>query len=259
MTLGICKLCKEEKELQRSHVIGKTVFSRLLRNSVGNAAINICLKDKKISKSNDTWDSRLLCSTCESFFNSKFEDYSIHVLRKEQKRVISSESDNGIFFKNVDQYRLILYLCSIYWRAAYSTHTSYDGIIIEKEISQYLVNVFLDKYKLNPKIISARIRLVKDENVGKLSNSPISMIINPYHQLKGSGYIFCMYYEGYFFELFINATNFKERLKSGFLNRTSKSFFIPVVDLEDLPVIAECIRETRRIHDETPDEAKLKL
>lgn len=56
MSLGICKLCCEKKELQRSHVIGKTVFSRILRKSVGNAGISICLKDKKISKSNDTWD-----------------------------------------------------------------------------------------------------------------------------------------------------------------------------------------------------------
>lgn len=259
MTLGICKLCCEEKELQRSHVIGKTVFSRLLRKSEGNAAINICLKDRKISKSNDTWDSKLLCKSCESFFNRKFEDYSIHVLRKEQKSVNAIESNLGIFFQNVDQYRLILYLCSIYWRAAYSSHSSYDGIIIEKELSQYLVNVFLDKYKLNPKIFSARIRLVKDGNVGKLSNSPVSMIINPYHQLKANCYVYCMYYEGFFFELFIRSTTFKERLKPGFLNRLNKSFFIPLVDINELPEIAECIRQTRRIHEDSPEKAKYRL
>lgn len=259
MSLGICKLCWEKKELQRSHVIGKTVFSRILRKSVGNAGISICLKDKKISKSNDTWDSKLLCKSCESFFNRKFEDYSIHVLRKEQKGVNASESELGIFLKNVDQYRLILYICSIYWRAAYSSHESYNGIVIERGVSQYLVNAFTDKCILNPTLISARIRLLADENVGKLSEHPVSMIVNPYHRLKNNGYVFCMVFEGYFFELFINSTSFKERLKPGYLNRTGKTLFIPLVYISDIPEVAESIRVTRRIYEESPENTKLRL
>lgn len=259
MSLGICKLCCEEKELQRSHVIGKTVFSRILRKSLGNAGISICLKDKKILKSNDTWDSKLLCKSCESFFNRKFEDYSIHVLRKEQKGVNATESDLGIFFKNVDQYRLILYICSIYWRAAYSSHECYNGIVIEREISQYLINVFKNKHNLNPKIVSARIRLLADQNIGKLSEHPVSMIVNPYHRLTEKGYVFCMAFEGYFFELFINSTSFKERLKPGYLNRTGKILFIPLVYITDIPEIAESIRQTRRIYETSQDKAKYKL
>ncbi|AGQ06684.1 hypothetical protein ABTQ09_15575 [Acinetobacter baumannii] len=259
MSLGICKLCCEKKELQRSHVIGKTVFSRILRKSVGNAGISICLKDKKISKSNDTWDSKLLCKSCESFFNRKFEDYSIHVLRKEQKGVNASESELGIFLKNVDQYRLILYICSIYWRAAYSSHESYNGIVIERGISQYLVNVFTDKCILNPTLISARIRLLADENVGKLSEHPVSMIVNPYHRLTQKGYMFCMAFEGYFFELFINSSSFKDRLKPGYLNRKEKNLFIPLVYIEDIPEIAESINQTRRIYEDSPDKGKYQL
>ncbi|ENW92105.1 hypothetical protein [Acinetobacter dispersus] len=259
MKLGICKLCCEEKELQRSHVIGKTVFSRILRKSIGNAGISICLKYKKISKSNDTWDSKLLCKSCESFFNRKFEDYSIHVLRKEQKGVDTTESDLGMFFKNINQYRLILYICSIYWRAAYSSHECYNGIVIERGVSQYLINVFKDKCDLNPKTISARIRLLADENVGKLSEYPVSMIVNPYHRLKEKGYVFCMAFEGYFFELFINSTSFKERLKPGYLNRKEKTLFIPLVYIKDIPEIAEIIKQARGIHEDSPEKEKYRL
>lgn len=53
MTLEICKLCGEEKELQRSHVIGKAVFSKILREVENGYAINISTGKNQIKKSTD--------------------------------------------------------------------------------------------------------------------------------------------------------------------------------------------------------------
>ncbi|MBE2165347.1 hypothetical protein IIQ43_12515 [Acinetobacter oleivorans] len=258
MTLGICKLCGDEKELQRSHVIGKTVFSKILKESIGNYLVDISVNNQKISKSNDTWDSKLLCKECESFFNRKYENYSVYVLRKKQNGVQTIEGNHGIYFRNVDQSRIILYLCSIYWRAAHSTHKAYEGVRITNELSHYLAYVFKGKFNLNAKVFSARIRLIADESK-TFTDDRIKMIVSPYFRFKGKGFVFCMAYEGYFFELFFNASNFKERQQPGFLNKAISSFFVPKVDLIDLPAIAMNLAQGIEIHQALPDEEKIKI
>lgn len=259
MTLEICKLCGEEKELQRSHVIGKAVFRKILKEVEGNYAINISLGENRIKKSSDTWDSRLLCKECETLFNRKFEDYSYHVLRREQKGVLYVESPHGIYFKNVNTYRVMLYFFSIYWRAGHSSHRAYKGTTIQPVISNHLKKVFFDESILHPLAFSVRIRLLKDQSKGFSQHALKGLIINPYSRVKNKGFVWCMVYEGYFFELFFNASTFKERQKSGFLNRAKNSFFVPYVDLFDVPELVQVLAESFKLHHETPDEEKIKI
>lgn len=259
MTLGICKLCGEEKNLKRSHVIGKTVFSKILKETEGNYAINISLSEKKIKKSNDTWECRLLCSGCESRLNNKFEDYSIHVLRQEYNDVNYSNGPHGLFFKNVETYRVILYFFSIYWRAGYSSHKAYKNSVINDGVSNHLKNALDGEIKLNPKHFSVRVRLLKDSTNALPPEFLKRQIFSPYNRIKDDGFVFSMVYEGYFFELFFNASNFKERQKPGFLNSKKDFFFVPYVDIFDLPEITEALLRCLKIHDETPDEKKIKI
>lgn len=259
MTLEICKLCGEEKELQRSHVIGKAVFRKILKEAENGYAINISIGQNKIKKSTDTWDSKLLCRDCESLFNSKFEDYSYHVLRREQKGILVTESPHGIYFNNVNTYRVILYFFSIYWRAGYSTHSAYANVVINEGISNHLKQVFNDTANLNSKAFSIRIRLLKDETGGFPPESLKRMIINPYSRIKDKGFVLCMIYEGYFFELFCNASSFKERLAPGYLHRSRDAFFVPYIDIFDIPEVAQTFAMGLKIHNETPDEEKIKI
>ncbi|MFV5374634.1 hypothetical protein [Acinetobacter calcoaceticus] len=259
MTLEICKLCGEEKELQRSHVIGKVVFSKILREVEHGYAINISIGKNQIKKSTDTWDSKLLCKDCERLFNQKFEDYSYHVLRREQKSILSNEGPHGIYFSKVNTYRVILYLFSIYWRAGYSTHSAYSNVRINEGVSSHLKKVFKDEANLNTGAYSVRVRLLKDESGGFSPESLKRIIINPYNRIKDKGFVLCMIYEGYFFELFFNASTFKERLAPGFLNRARDSFFVPYVDLFDIPQAVQALAKGLKIHGETPDEEKIKI
>ncbi len=259
MTLEICKLCGEQKELQRSHVIGKAVFSKILREDAVGYAINISIGNNRIRKSSDTWDTKLLCRDCEQLFNRKFEDYSYHVLRKEQKDILTKEGLHGIYFSKVNTYRVILYLLSIYWRAGYSTHSAYSNVVINDGISSHLKEVFKDEANLNMRAFSVRVRLLKDESGGFAPESLKRIIINPYNRIKDKGFVLCMIFEGYFFELFFNASTFKERLAPGFLNRARDSFFVPYVDLFDIPQAVQALAKGLKIHDETPDEEKIKI
>ncbi|MBU3166889.1 MULTISPECIES: hypothetical protein [Acinetobacter calcoaceticus/baumannii complex] len=259
MTLEVCKLCGEEKELQRSHVIGKAVFRKILKEDEVGYAINISIGENRIKKSSDTWDTKLLCRDCEQLFNSKFEDYSYHVLRREQKGILTHEGPHGIYFSKVNTYRVILYFFSIYWRAAYSTHSSYSNVVINDGISNHLKQVFYGKANLNPKAFSIRIRLLKDATGGFPPESLKRIIINPFNRITDKGFILCMIYEGYFFELFCNASSFKERKAPGFLSRARDSFFVPYVDIFDIPEAVNALATGLKIHNETPDEEKIKI
>lgn len=43
--LGTCKLCLNTSELQRSHIIGKSVFNNLFKNTEGNFGYTTYVKD----------------------------------------------------------------------------------------------------------------------------------------------------------------------------------------------------------------------
>lgn len=97
--IGVCKFCEKKSEIKRSHAIGNTVFSKILKKCEGNAALRIARSENKIKKCNDSWAIEQLCGDCESFFNSRFEDYSIHVLRREQKGLKLKHILYGLVFK----------------------------------------------------------------------------------------------------------------------------------------------------------------
>lgn len=241
MNLGVCKFCNEEKELQRSHIIGKTVFKRVLKNSEGNAATNILIGEGRVIQSNDTWDTPLLCKTCESFFNGQFEDYSIHVLRREQKEVEFNLTEKGLYLKNVNQKRLILYFFSIYWRGSLSTNINYQSFIYNQSISDHLTSCFKNKTIKLSNAFTVRIRLLKDYENDIPEESLKDMIFSPYHRRLDQGVLLGMVYEGYLFELFMGRTNMIERLLPGFLNMKNQDLFIPYVNIYDVPEVINTI------------------
>ncbi len=44
-----------------------------------------------------------------------------------------------------------------------------------------------------------------------------------------------------------------------FLNRAKDSFFVPYVDLFDIPEVVQTLADGLKIHNETPDENKIKI
>ena len=108
MKLEICKLCDTIKQLQRSHVIGRSVFHHLLKNSQGNYGYTTLLSEKKIERTSDNWALPMLCSTCESLLNSRYENYSLWTLKNKQKGVKHRTKNGHLQIQNVNQYRLII-------------------------------------------------------------------------------------------------------------------------------------------------------
>ncbi|UMN10600.1 hypothetical protein [Acinetobacter baumannii] len=85
MKKGICKLCDLEKELKRSHVIGRAVFKKALNGA--NYALRLDKQHKKVIKDQDQWATYMLCGDCEHDLNTKYEGYSLDILRNKKKSV----------------------------------------------------------------------------------------------------------------------------------------------------------------------------
>jgi len=238
---GECTYCGSFGKLERSHVIGRTVFSRILQNSENGHAVKISLSSQqKIGKSNDSWEKEMLCKICESRFNSDFEDYSIQVLREKQKIVRVSRFLDGISFQKVNTKKIFLYILSILWRAAYSNHKSYKNVIINKGMDSYLRNCFQNNLKTHSLIYSIKINKLADKTDYFSEEKLRSFIFNPFvRKIDSKNASYCMLYEGYFFEIFLKALPFKQRNGKGFLDFNKTTIFVPYVDIFDIPEVYE--------------------
>ncbi|EXD56002.1 hypothetical protein J493_3816, partial [Acinetobacter baumannii 653020] len=131
MKNGICKLCDLEKELKRSHVIGRAVFKKALKGA--NHALRFDRQHNKVVKDQDQWATYMLCGECEQKLNKKYEEYSLNVLRDRMKSVKHKKRDSHYEIQGVDQKKLILYLLSIMWRGIESNHEVFKKLKIFDE------------------------------------------------------------------------------------------------------------------------------
>lgn len=230
MTLGICKLCGEEKELQRSHVIGKTFFSSILRDSHNNVATQFEFKNNTVKETNDTWYTRLLCSHCERFFNEEYENYSTAALRRKRKEIEINEKTNGVAFKNVNVEKIVLFIFSIYWRASHSDHEAFAECITFPELDNVLIGILKKKIKIDPHLLKVRIRLLKDST--KFFDEVLikQIIISPFIKELSKGFMYTLVVEGYLFEIYFTTLNFKFSNKLGFLVNKNEAY-IPYVEI----------------------------
>lgn len=252
MTTGICKLCGEEKELQRSHVIGKTFFSQILRNSDKNLATQFELINKRSIETNDTWFTRLLCSQCERFFNEKYENYSVAILREKRKEVEIIKDSEGINYKNIDVEKLAIFVLSIFWRGVHSEHHAFDDCINDPTIESVLKEIIKGKIKVVSSIIKVRIRLFKD-SANFLNESMLKqIIIAPFKESIPNGIIYTMTFEGYLVEIYLGNLNISNTIKNGILDVGSSEIYIPYVEILSHRQIRNTLFESAKLIKDSP-------
>ncbi|MEI8705206.1 hypothetical protein [Pseudoalteromonas sp. B62] len=243
-TLGKCKLCEQQKELQKSHAIGNAVFKKLFKTMSGKG-ISLSNDDKPIQYSSDSWAEPQLCKECEHFLNIEFERYSLSVLRGQKGFIKSS---GGISFINIDQSKLIKYFLSVYYRAALSSQKAYSGIRIIKSHHKLLKEVFNDEGKLPSCEFHIQLSRVTDMSDEKgFSDEAIKEIISaPFCRVdtvrKGSITV-CFMFEGFFVEIFVTGMRIKDRHSPGVLKRNKPILFVPYIDLFSLDGVIDLMVE----------------
>ncbi|MDV2439923.1 hypothetical protein QR665_10630 [Acinetobacter gerneri] len=247
--LGICKLCDQEKELKKSHAIGRTIFNKVLASTDKNVLLNISPRKSKILSTNDQWDTYQLCADCEALFNKQYENYSIQAIRGKYDSVQITETRLGRSFQGLKQEKVIMYVLSIFWRAAQSNHPAYSGVTIPDELNKYLKYIFLENKDVLPNFFNVRMRAIKDEMQLISKEGLQKVLISPYVYKENKNVKYVMLFEGWYFEIFYLKPSFKERKKYGFLRNGKKVFLAPFIDFSEIPGLMRSLVHGKAITD----------
>lgn len=242
LMFGTCPLCDQNKELKRSHVIGASVFSKILKLSSVNAGILVSLNEKKITLSNDNWTTYMLCNKCEGHFNSEYEGYAINALRNKIEGLSIERLDHSLVYCGIDTNKIILYILSIYWRGALSTAPSYNKILMTNGINENLKSVFLGNNNYNSNLFKLKISKIIDFTHQLEEIKMQYFIINPFVRMMEEGLVYWFIFEGFVFQLFMNCneTIEKENIK-GIIDNTSSQITMSYVDYREIPEILEVL------------------
>lgn len=239
MQNGYCLFCQENKKLKRSHAIGNTIFSNVLKKCEKNAAIKISTYDEKLSLSNDSWATKQLCGDCEQFFNEKFEAYSINALRGKIASVKIIHLINGISYSNIDAEKLSKYFLSIYWRGAHSSHQGYNNLKITREIDTHIRSVLKGDSKLT-KHINIKLSSLYDGH-GRLDKDGIKdIIMSPFtnfHNEKLASYDFI--FEGLLVQIFFGKVSYFEKKEKGYIDTSKRMIVLPKNNIFDIKALVD--------------------
>lgn len=245
--IGICKLCSQRKELQKSHAIGRSVFNRVLKPAANNLILHLSPKMDDIKYSSDQWDTYQLCSDCEQKINNKYENYSLNALRGKYQTIPKSVLKNGVLLSNLDNLRVKLYFLSIMWRAAESEHPSYAGISLRSDVSGYFRELFLNDRAVSEKIFNVRLRVVRDDE-GLVDLKGLQQIIVAPHMYKTpNNIVFEMLFEGWLVEIYFKKPNHALLKQRGFLNNETCGYISPYVDFSEIPSLMQSLVKGKQL------------
>jgi hypothetical protein len=131
MNVGTCKLCGNEKELIRAHIIPKSFYPA---DEKGNR-MQIVLDGRGHQPSrqlqNGYYDPNLVCRECEDFFNAG-DDYAKRLLLDRRSEAVRKTDHDRTYFEysNVDYTSIKLFFISLLWRAHATTLPSFDKVDI---------------------------------------------------------------------------------------------------------------------------------
>ncbi|WP_236790158.1 hypothetical protein [Aliivibrio fischeri] len=138
---SVCKLCKQTKCLQKSHIIPRSYF-KSLKSGHGQLVSIICDEDSIPKISNVDPKESLLCRECEQFISVNYERYGTRLFKSGHgvKRKKSYIELSG--FKYTEYY---LFLITILWRASVSTLDDFSNVKLGTNIEDLLANCIQNK------------------------------------------------------------------------------------------------------------------
>ncbi|CNF58517.1 MULTISPECIES: hypothetical protein [Yersinia] len=129
-----CKLCGKSAVLQNSHIIPRSYYKRLKRES-NQLVVIVDDAHTKPALSNSDPKEKLLCLECERYLSDKYESYGTKLFRSSRNVIQSKDfiTINGFNYK-----RFYLYFVSILWRASISKNKNFSNVSLGPEIETLL-------------------------------------------------------------------------------------------------------------------------
>lgn len=236
MRIGICHLCRKTSELCNSHALPDSLFNYILRASNGKAIAITDDQTSVIQYSTDTWDTELLCKTCEAKLNRNYDSYGIGVFRG--RIAMSRRVEVGVTFTGIDRQHLRMFFLSVLWRISISSHQSYGNIDLPYQWEDELHDAFLNEQKIPSSRFTVAIYRLRDSTaVGFSSDSLREFVMAPFaRQYKGFISV-CYLFFGFFIEIFLPRLPKRFSGQPGILSGTGSIFMAPYREILDVPEI----------------------
>lgn len=120
-----CVLCREEKDLRKSHIIPEFLYAALYDEHHKYLAISTDPGKRNVKRPKGVYE-KLLCEDCEQYF-SKLESYASGVLFGGPELLIKNNKI-GIHITGVDYEKFKLFQMSIIWRIAVSEREEFRNV-----------------------------------------------------------------------------------------------------------------------------------
>lgn len=130
MRVGTCRLCNQTKPLIKAHIIPRSFFHQLKGGAKHLFAGIVRDKQPVEYSQSGFWDETILCSECESLFDS-WDAHGFKALGNPpgNNDPDCSEADFQTFvLKDVDYSKLKLFVLGTLWRASVTVHKFFEDI-----------------------------------------------------------------------------------------------------------------------------------
>ena len=142
MKIGICKLCRQEKELLKSsHIIPNFMYNHIYdkNHKLIFTDPQAFAKGTAIVKrpSSGAWESNILCRDCDGRIIQNYENYGKQVLFSKEnvpkinlscKNYVSIDGQEYDIYYDLDYKKFKLFLLTILWRASISSLPYFNEI-----------------------------------------------------------------------------------------------------------------------------------
>ena len=119
MINGKCRLCLEQKDLCKSHIIPEYFYKNVYDPDHKYYQVSSIKEKRNIRRRKGIYE-RLLCKDCEEIIKL-YEDYGKEILYGAVRSEYEKDLNQAMVIVEVDERRLRLFLFSILWRASVST------------------------------------------------------------------------------------------------------------------------------------------
>lgn len=152
MEIGTCKLCLEEKELCKSHIIPEFAYEYVYDYSKGGRKIShytpSLSNDLIVTRKQKGFREYLLCSNCENKF-SKWEKYVKECFEK-GLTTFAIDNEDILFKIEIDYTKFKLFFMSILWRCGI-TSVRFFKIDLGQKHTENLRNLLYNEHTGSPK------------------------------------------------------------------------------------------------------------
>lgn len=245
--LEICKLCGKEATLRMSHIIPRSYYRRLKKES--SQLLLVSSGDETPKRSNADPKERLLCNECEQYLSSAYEAYGTTIFKKSENVI---RSDNYIVINGFNYKRTYLFYISILWRASLSTHPNFQTVLLEESLQELLRQCILSnnlKISVNTNIRLDHIfrlsvvRIV--DSSGNIADDIIRSVISNFRMEHGPDKCSMIYYfmlDGFLVTYFLSAGKDLHEVRAKRINSqlvSGSSAKINKIEVHELKEIAE--------------------